>query len=311
MRNFVTRKGLEVASWIAAIIGAPLAIYQIYVAVLGGSTNQNDMVQATNSNSQKEKIAGVPPESKVALQKQDNGTQIGFANEVIINNEIAGKLDTLSPNQATATGVKLAAFNINSNEGYWEGTPEDKDSLEPHIQYTYRGTKYWTELAHCMGLSNSLREKKTCGHARDLLPSFDVTLVATGKGQAVLNEIRTHIISMSEYQGSAGELPSAAIPISAEYKVRLPKTDSKKRIVSTGTIPPLMLERNRPARFNLLFFPNCQVECYYDLRVNFVLSSGENIATGVFRLIFMQDFLPEDNDSRIPAIAKHYWKNKQ
>jgi len=305
MRRLITARHLEVGSWIVAIIGFPLMLYQFWATVFPGAPPPATVAAAAGTSSgDRPNRAGDRPN---VVQKQNSGTQVGFAETVNIHNGASEESSTESSPRAAK--AQLATFNINSNGGYWEALLPDETDKYRHAQFRYTGTEYWSELANCMEFSHTKREKKTCGDAAKLLPVFDVTLVVPGRGQVVLKEIRVQITSMTEYKGDAGELPRAAIPKSATYKVQLPRIDGNTKL-RIGAIPPLLIEKERPARFELLFSPGEPTECVYYLYVEFVLSSGQVIATESFALDFIQSSLPTRQDSRIPAAAKQYWRSR-
>jgi hypothetical protein len=300
MRIVLTERHVEIGSWIATILGVPLMLYQFYATVMAGPTPAP--VSAVTTLPRAPGRGALRPD---VSQRQDSGTQIGFAENVTINN---GKGDDSNTGSAGAARVELAAFNVNSNGGYWGVVAEDGLPAHSRIRYRVKGTEYWSELANCMEFSKTKRQKKICGDETKLLPIFDVALTLAGHGQAVLNEIRVQIIYMSEYKGAAGDVPSAAIPKSAKYSVQLPPVDGDK-IVRVGAIPPLLIEKDRPARFELLFSPGEPTECIYHLYLEFVLSSGQIVSTDPFELDFSQGSVPEPGNSRIPAAAKQYWRN--
>jgi hypothetical protein len=304
------RKKIELWSWIATIAALFVAVYsllkppseppkaadanpprhepstQIGTTIIGGDGKGNAI-------SSQNVVTGDVGGSSIG-----NGT--GNSN-VVVNNNIAAPAPPVVPK--VPTKAKLVAFNVNSNGGYWTRAPSNRVSrVREKITYTYGGTEYWSELASCLEMTSAPKDRARCGDSKKILPIFDVTLAIEGDEALFLNEIRAVLVEGSTFQGSAGEVPRAAVPLSASYQLRLADADKigKGITVKLGAVPPLMLEKHRPARFELVVVPKCIAECSYVLRLQFIFSNDQIVSTNLFTLDFAQSGGPPDERSRIP-----------
>lgn len=113
-----------------------------------------------------------------------------------------------------------------------------------------------------------------------------MTLTADGDIPVILNELRAEVIYKQEAKGSTAGLGSANIPISAIYSIELPDSEftenDEAQIKTIAAIPPLIITKDVPARFEVELVPSCMAECTYVLQLQFVLSSGQEINTGYF-----------------------------
>lgn len=275
---------LEIVSYIVAIVGFFIGIYQIFHKdeKLGQS---NTKVTAHNlpATTKSGNVLKAGPNSQIQ-QNNNSGTQI---QNLTINN---GPIDSTPRSSETKKNpkVRIATFTIDNRNGYWVNSTDPEDGGVYGNEYI--GTCLWSRLYDCLGDTEIDNKNAKCEGSDNFSPTFDISLFTDDEGSTILNGLNIFIYpESSEDQGAPPEIPKATIPLSAGYIVRLPQAiedSTMTKVVRVGAIPPLLIKKDQPARFSVTFVPSCDVTCGYSLKLQFLFSSGLHLNTKRFRLVF-------------------------
>lgn len=287
---------LERVSWIATIVGTVGSVYLLFAP--SKTATPEPWIEAQEAQS-----SAVVDPSHASGGKIGNSTQHQGGSGNIQTGPITGPVNIVTGQPSSAIGAavpakvqpvaKIAAFNLNTTRGYFaESSPRQLQGLTKNSSsgISYSTTEKWADLGNCVdeapykGYAPS-----SCGDLSSLAAVFDVTLVLEGEGTVVLNQILARVAYASVAEGSAAGVTTAAIPLSARYQLKLPAagTDGLRPLISrVSAIPPLLLEPSRPARFEVALTHDCAAECFYELLLQFVLSSGKELSTEYFQLFW-------------------------
>jgi hypothetical protein len=256
------RSRLEVASWIAGIVGAAAAIAIPLIIEFRPKSRE------------------AAPPSNISENKPTSGSTDTHTGE------------SVPPGQAEPK-VVLAAFNLDDPRGYFKET-------SPLTFVATNKYGRLAACATSSAYKKSPSYRKRCGNAASLTPVFDVTL--TGSGNVVLSSIVAQVIEVTRMAegGEGATVPKATIPVSAKYVIDLPKQQEGRE--NTGTmriaaIPPLLISDGQPARFQIALKHHCVSECSAIFTFVFNLSTKEAVSTDAIQVELGREIPDECSNS--------------
>ncbi len=175
--------------------------------------------------------------------------------------------------------LELVNFSLNTGDSLYDKSTEQ--NLESEIIAWIPSNEWW-DVAN---KNNSSQEELS-----KLRPTFDVVIKNAGSVSLVLKGIDVKIESSIIWQGSGESKPQTRIiQVLNRYFIALPAAhdDSNQkddRVIKLVANPPIQIEPNDPARFQLTFSSKFEVVSDYVLSVVFIFDHDKRVIVPTFQV---------------------------